>query len=188
MEKKMLASILALLLIPIASAQYYPIPRVTLSAIPAAWLTFPQVVSYVLFPGLVLFLLIWGILYRIRFPRILAAFVSFFLTLAIVFSGFFVWLVLNVTILGFVALFFVAIFLLPHGERISRAIAVKAKIRKEWIAKLEKKERELERIKAEIAKESARKTPRRARIRKLEERKARIEDEIEELRRRLGYA
>jgi len=186
MRKKFLAILSGLLAIPIAFAQY--IPKVNLAAIPPTWLSYPEILSNVLFPGLVIFLLLWGILYRIKFPRILAMFISFFLTLAIVFSGAFVFLVVNITWLGFVALFFVAIFLLPHGEKISRAIAVKARIRKEWIEELEKKEKELERVRGEIAKESAKKAPSKAKIKKLEELRARIEEEIEKLKERLGYA
>ncbi|MEM5790431.1 MAG: hypothetical protein QXP77_00005, partial [Candidatus Aenigmatarchaeota archaeon] len=83
MREKVLISFLWLLSIPIASAQYYGIPKVSLAAIPAEWLVFPAIVSNVLFPGIVIFLLIWGILFRIRFPRFLAMIISFFLTLAI---------------------------------------------------------------------------------------------------------
>ncbi len=188
MREKVLIAFVLLLAIPIVSAQYYPIPKVSLAAIPAEWLNFPLIVSNVLFPGLVIFLLIWGILYRIRFPRILAMIISFFLALAIVFSGFFVYLVSTITILGFVALFFVAIFLLPHGEKISRAIIVKARIREEWVKELDKKEAQLEKIKAEIAKESAKSRPSKSKIKKLEVEKARLEDEIEKIKEKLGYA
>jgi len=189
--KRLMALLTALLIVPaIAFAQIKG-----LEGILPAWLLTSDLIYYAILPFLVFMLVIWGFLRRIGvFPGMINPLIAFFLTAALIPTGAFGYLVailysagINFGLLGIIVLFLIGIFLLPQGEKFSIVVKERIKTNRAWRAEIKSRRKQLDKVKTSVIKESAKSKPNKNKLRDLEKKEAKLEEEIKELKDRLGY-